>query len=466
MLDFQSQLGNVQPLFHASSASSFVGILSSTILKYSKPSESDGTRLLVVCDIALGECKHLHKKDFTLASAPAGYSSVLGVRQTADVASEFQDDEYVVYNPSQVQIKYVVQFCVGEDQVNSFQPTVNVTNEETPAEAKYVFPLDETAAVCGFEAFINGKHVVGEVKEEEKARQDHRQAIQEGHRAYLMDQEAPDVFTISVGNLPPSATVLIKITYVTELATEFGSIVFRLPGSVAPWQQSKALNERTQKTQCKAVVITEENSSLGPGGFSLTIDLSEVYLPRMWVEKHPDKDSQACMLVFCPEFASSSFIEDCEVVIFLDSSNSMRGAVLQEARKIALRLLNSLHCKLNVVIFGTDCKELFPCPQDYVLEAAKQFIMIALQVIQMVLPDCSSVSVKWQQFNPNASQPVQALAQLHSVFSDNQLLVYGFVPHCTQVSLNLLTFQQHCFAAVCLMPAINKLFHYILQSDF
>ncbi|XP_033905204.3 protein mono-ADP-ribosyltransferase PARP4-like isoform X4 [Acipenser ruthenus] len=676
MLDFQSQLGNVQPLFHASSASSFVGILSrglllpkvaveqhgidrtdignlgcgiyfsnalSTILKYSKPSESDGTRLLVVCDIALGECKHLHKKDFTLASAPAGYSSVLGVRQTADVASEFQDDEYVVYNPSQVQIKYVVQFCVGEDQVKSFQPTVNVTNEETPAglsdppavtdadsdeeytnpldsvteglqdssgnkiplksvhvkgrmvdllaqiivfqtytnhsvvpiEAKYVFPLDETAAVCGFEAFINGKHVVGEVKEKEKARQEYRQAIQEGHGAYLMDQEAPDVFTISVGNLPPSATVLIKITYVTELAIEFGSIVFRLPGSVAPWQQSKALNERTQdtvekicvndmeetgsgfaldmsvempheitsiwsgthkikvkKTQCKAVVITEENSSLGPGGFSLTIDLSEVYLPRMWVEKHPDKDSQACMLVFCPEFASSSFIEDCEVVIFLDSSNSMRGAVLQEARKIALRLLNSLHCKLNVVIFGTDYKELFPCPQDDVLEAAKQFIMfspplmgntdlwrplrnlsllapskgvrnivlisdghiqsegltlrlvkenahhtriftcgvghtanrhmlrslaqsgggayeffdmktkhnwrekIALQVIRMVSPGCSSVSVKWQQFNPNASQPVQAPAQLHSVFSGNQLLVYGFVPHCTQATLS------------------------------
>lgn len=30
-------------------------------------------------------------------------------------------------------------------------------------EAKYVFPLDEQAAVCGFEAFINGKHMVGEV---------------------------------------------------------------------------------------------------------------------------------------------------------------------------------------------------------------------------------------------------------------------------------------------------------------
>ncbi|XP_041092549.1 protein mono-ADP-ribosyltransferase PARP4-like [Polyodon spathula] len=675
MLDFQSQLGNVQPLFHASSASSFVGILSrglllpkvaveqhgidrtdignlgcgiyfsnalGTVIKYSKPSESDGTRLLVVCDIALGECKHLHKKDFTLASAPAGYSSVLGVRRTADIASDFEDDEYVVYNPSQVQIKYVVQFCVGDDQVKSFQPTVNVTNEEEPAglsdtpavteadsdeeytnpldslteglqdssgnkiplksvhvkgrmvdllaqiivfqtytnhsvvpiEAKYVFPLDEKAAVCGFEAFINGKHVVGEVKEKEKARREYRRAIQEGHGAYLMDQEAPDVFTISVGNLPQSATVLIKITYVTELAIEFGSIVFRLPGSVAPWQQSRALNERTQdtvekicvnemeetggfaldmsvempheitriwsgthkiklkKTQCKAVVVTEENSSLGPAGFSLTIDLSEVYLPRMWVEKHPDKDSQACMLVFCPEFAPGSFPEDCEVVIFLDSSSSMRGSVLQEARQIALRVLSALHCKINVLVFGTDYKELFPCPQDDVLEAAKQFIMfspplmgntdlwrplrslsllapskgirnillisdghiqsegltlrlvkenahhtriftcgvghtanrhmlrslaqsgggayeffdiktkhnwrekIALQVMRMVSPSCSSVSVKWQQFSPNASQPVQAPAQLHSVFSGNQLLVYGFVPHCTQAALS------------------------------
>ncbi len=37
-----------------------------------------------------------------------------------------------------------------------------------PIEAKYVFPLDEMAAVCGFEAFINGKHVVGAVKEKEQ----------------------------------------------------------------------------------------------------------------------------------------------------------------------------------------------------------------------------------------------------------------------------------------------------------
>lgn len=48
-----------------------------------------------------------------------------------------------------------------------FQVVVFQTYENTsdsPIEAKYVFPLDDTAAVCGFEAFIKGKHIIGEVR--------------------------------------------------------------------------------------------------------------------------------------------------------------------------------------------------------------------------------------------------------------------------------------------------------------
>lgn len=52
----------------------------------------------------------------------------------------------------------------------------------------------------------------------------------------------------------------------------------------------------------------------------------------------------------------------------------------------------------------------------------------------MAAPGCSSVSVKWQQFNPTAPSPVQAPNQLLALFSDCHTLVYGFVPHCSQVS--------------------------------
>uniref|UniRef100_A0A3B3YSS6 Poly [ADP-ribose] polymerase n=1 Tax=Poecilia mexicana TaxID=48701 RepID=A0A3B3YSS6_9TELE len=654
LLRFQSEIGNVTPLLHASSPNNFVGILSrglllprvvveqfgikrtdygrlgsgiyfgdavSTSLNYAKPSEMDGSRLLLVCDVALGVCKDLNEEDKTLTEAPQGYHSVHGVRQTNKTTSEFtnpkllfEDDEYVVYSLDQVKMKYVVQFRVEGDEQKDFNLTSDYVEEDlenvknplkrikaglldssgqrlplqavhvkcklmdllsqviifqkytnqssVPIEAKYVFPLD-SAAVCGFEAFINGKHVVGEVKEKAAARKEYRKAIEEGHGAYLMDQSAPDVFTISVGNLPPGATVLIKVTFVSELVVENGSILFSLPGSVAPWQKSSALNETTQvgggftldmsvempfeilsltcithqvkikRMDCKAVVSVLPGQVMGSDGFQMSVTLSEVHLPRMWVEKHPDKDSQACMLVFYPNFEFDSSSEGSEVVLLLDTSESMKGESLQLAQKIALQVLKNLKndVKINIVLFGTGWyksrelsssssspeaaelpvqrlphaglrtelwrplralsllppsagvrnllllsdghiqnaaatlqllrdnaqhSRLFTCgfsstANRHMLRAlaqagggAYEFFdskakhtwaeKVERQVKRMSSPGCSSVSVKWQQFNPRAP-PVQAPKQLNSLFNDCHTLVYGFVPHCTQATL-------------------------------
>ena len=54
--------------------------------------------------------------------------------------------------------------------------------------------------VCGFEAFINGKHIVGEVKEKEQAHKEYREAISQGHGAYLMDEETPVCTLIMINN--------------------------------------------------------------------------------------------------------------------------------------------------------------------------------------------------------------------------------------------------------------------------
>uniref|UniRef100_A0A8C4EJQ5 Poly [ADP-ribose] polymerase n=1 Tax=Dicentrarchus labrax TaxID=13489 RepID=A0A8C4EJQ5_DICLA len=658
---FKSDLGNVKPLLHSSYPRNFVGILSrglllprvgvehhgiertdvgnlgsgiyfsdavSTSLKYSRPSATDGSRLLLVSDVALGRCRDLRKRDTTLTQAPEGHHSVHGVRRTPNAHSEFEDDEYVVYSPDQVKLKYVVQFSIEGDELKEFSPAITTSAEpwlgsedngvesiknpledvtaglldssgqqlplqavhvkcklmdllsqviifqkytnlsSVPIEAKYVFPLDDSAAVCGFEAFINGKHVVGQVKEKEKARKEYKQAIERGHGAYLMDQDAPDVFTISVGNLPPGATVLIKVTFVSELIVRDGSILFSLPGSVAPWQESAALNQTTQvrpdtreftldmsiempyeisslkctthkvkmkRTDCKAVVSVLPGKVMGPEGFQLSITLSDVHLPRMWVEKHPDKDSQACMLVFYPDFVASSSSASDEVVLLIDTSESMKGESLRMAQRIALQVLKTLdlNLRLNVIFFGTDHTEAFLTAQPLAeaQQAAESFIKrnppvggstelwrplralsllppsrgvrnllllsdghiqnteftlqllrdnaqhsrlftcglsptanrhmlralaqagggayeffdtktkhnwvekVACQVKRMASPGCSSVSVKWQQFNPTAPPPVQAPKQLHALFNDCHTLVYGFVPHCTQATL-------------------------------
>ncbi|MEE6472766.1 hypothetical protein FKM82_009715 [Ascaphus truei] len=465
-------------------------------------------------------------------------------------------------------------------QVVVFQTYKNTNT--FPIEAKYVFPLDSTAAVCGFEAFINGKHIVGEVKEKKQAHREYRTAITQGHGAYLMDQDAPDVFTVSVGNLPPEATVVIKITYITELNIRWGFANFSIPGTVAYWQQDKALKENTQgtvtkvcveeggapkggfcldmsiempykiesitsythtikmkKTDCKAVIQTDKDSSLDDSGFCLEILMEDVYLPRMWVEKHPNQNSEACLLVFQPNFEST--IESKDITICLDCSNSMDSA-FQNAKQIALLAIRSLYLthKLNLVNFGTSYKEfdLYPKFQTDKLSQLEEFIKLAkpnmgstefwkplhslsllapstgvrnillisdghiqnegpifqilkrnagrirlftsgvgatanrhmlrclsqhgagafeyfeakskrswndkvdTQVSRMESPSCNAVSVKWKQLNANASEPFQAPAHIQALFTSERLLVYGFVPHCTQAALTALVNDQ------------------------
>lgn len=81
-----------------------------TSLKYALKSESKHTRLIAVCEVALGECKHVKDYDVTLTKAPEGFNSVHGVKQDAqNNDSKFGDNEYVIYDLSQYRIKYVVE---------------------------------------------------------------------------------------------------------------------------------------------------------------------------------------------------------------------------------------------------------------------------------------------------------------------------------------------------------------------
>jgi uncharacterized protein YegL len=117
-------------------------------------------------------------------------------------------------------------------EVNVLQFYVNT--EDAPIEARYIFPLDSNAAVCDFQYEINGKIVQSVVKEKQQAKQDYNNAIARGDGAALLEQEKADIFQISVGNIPPSTRVNVKITYVVEMANEDDFVKFLLPTTIAP----------------------------------------------------------------------------------------------------------------------------------------------------------------------------------------------------------------------------------------
>jgi Ca-activated chloride channel homolog len=105
---------------------------------------------------------------------------------------------------------------------------------DEPLEATYVFPLPPRAAVTAMRMEADGRVVEGVLKERGQARADYDQAIQEGKRASIAEEERPGVFTMRVGNILPNERVTVHLTLAGALSYEDGEATFRFPLVVAP----------------------------------------------------------------------------------------------------------------------------------------------------------------------------------------------------------------------------------------
>ncbi|GAA3509302.1 Ca-activated chloride channel family protein [Streptosporangium album] len=101
-------------------------------------------------------------------------------------------------------------------------------------EATYVFPLPDRAAVTAFRMEADGRIIEGILKERGQARADYDQAVAEGRRAAIAEEDRPDVFTIRVGNIVPGERVTVHLTLNQPLPYEDGAATFRFPLVVAP----------------------------------------------------------------------------------------------------------------------------------------------------------------------------------------------------------------------------------------
>jgi hypothetical protein len=298
-------------------------------------------------------------------------------------------------------------------EISTFCARVVVTqrfiNRETKSiEAVYVFPLDEGAAVCGFEAIIDGTLVVGEVKDREEAFDLYDQAMEDGHGAYLLDEERPDVFQASVGNLPPGKEVLLRLTYVTELTVERDSIRFSIPTTVSPryapaenhrgigrsdaqtlnppsaWRVPYGLSLSVKVAMAGAITRLESPShpvAVSIHGQDATVTLAQrdaaldrdvvlsisadaLDVPRAWVER--DEDGEESIAVsFVPTLEQATV--PAEITFLVDRSGSMAGTSIEEVRNALQLCLRSMipGCYFNIYGFGSTFEWLFPQSRAY-----------------------------------------------------------------------------------------------------
>ncbi len=117
-------------------------------------------------------------------------------------------------------------------QVTVRQTFVNATGE--PLEATYIFPLPDRAAVTDFRMAVAGRVIEGVLKERGQARREYTEAIRQGHRASIAEEDRPGVFSLRVGNLMPGDVATVQLTMVGVLPYRDGEVTFRFPLVVAP----------------------------------------------------------------------------------------------------------------------------------------------------------------------------------------------------------------------------------------
>jgi len=103
-----------------------------------------------------------------------------------------------------------------------------------PVEALYSFPLSDRAAVDAMSMRTGERTIHGEIKRREEARRIYEAARKAGQVAALLDQERPNIFTQTLANLMPGATVEIRIEYVEPLVFRDGTFEFSFPTVVGP----------------------------------------------------------------------------------------------------------------------------------------------------------------------------------------------------------------------------------------
>jgi Ca-activated chloride channel family protein len=269
-------------------------------------------------------------------------------------------------------------------------------------EGVYVYPLPELSAVDTLTMTIGSRVITGEIREREQARKEYEQARSEGRKAALVEQQRPNVFTTAVSGVMPDDDAVIEIAYQEMARYENGQYRLRFPMVVAP-RYSPA---QTSAASIAAKLPSTPSGSNNNGGtIALSVDLQPGYSVRNIVSAQAKSETlgnrhyrvtadsstldaghdfelswqpdlgtnpeatvltekvggETYALIMVTPPARSAVRLPRETIFIIDSSGSMEGASMQQAKAALLLALDDLKPgdKFNIIDFDSTARPLF-----------------------------------------------------------------------------------------------------------
>lgn len=253
-----------------------------------------------------------------------------------------------------------------------------VNDADYAVEGAYLFPLPEDAAVSSFDMWVDGKKLEGKLLNRDDARRIYEDIVRQQKDPALLEYAGRGAFQARIFPIPAHGERRIELSYTQVLTAQSGLIHYRYPlntekFSARPLSEvaiSVAVKDRAplralyspshavdiERNGDKAATIGYEAKNVLPDrDFDLYYSVStDAIAVNLLTYKPYDEDGYFLLLVTPPVEATGQAIAK-DVILVMDTSGSMDGAKIVQARNAAKYVLDNLgeRDRFNVVAFST-----------------------------------------------------------------------------------------------------------------
>jgi len=252
-------------------------------------------------------------------------------------------------------------------------------------EGTYVFPLPSGATIDRFSMEIGGKMTDAELLPADKARALYEEIVRKARDPALLEYTGRGAFTLRIFPIEPAAEKRIRITYTQLLRSDDGMVEYLYPLNTEKFsaaalrdvsvmvtvdgdQPLKSVYSPTHDVEVRrdgerrAVVGWEERNAWPDTDFKVIFSRTPNPLGIDFLaSRQPGEDGSFMLLASPGMTAEKGTIQAKDVCFVLDTSGSMAGAKLQQARKALRFCLASLspRDRFEIVRFSTEAEPLF-----------------------------------------------------------------------------------------------------------
>jgi Ca-activated chloride channel family protein len=282
-------------------------------------------------------------------------------------------------------------------------------------EGQYLLPLPDGAAVHTMKLHIGTRVIEGEIREREQARAEYRAAAAAGQRTSLVEQAQTNVFRTAVANVAPGETVRVEIGYWQRVRYRDQRFELVFPLDFVPRYDlgggpaddgdptltgTRAYADSAPKVSLNvdldpglpvsevrstthAIDVAKEDTryrvALTQGRAAADRDFVLTWLPQaqaapnaaLFIEQTPDA-AYAMVMMLAPAPTQTQALPR-ELVLVIDTSGSMYGPALAQAKAALLAALDRLTARdrFTVIEFNSDTEALFEKPVAVTPQALK-----------------------------------------------------------------------------------------------